>query len=141
MIKFESLPVDILSRIPEVKRVLAEDNNVVFAYIFGGLAEGKIKPLSDIDIAVYLKNTDNLAEYKLSLFDSLTNTLGTSELDLIILNTAPISLTGRVLQNKQILIDKDPPIRHSYESLVLREFFDFKIKEEALFLMRYGIGR
>ncbi|MEW6418506.1 MAG: nucleotidyltransferase domain-containing protein [Nitrospirota bacterium] len=118
-----------------------QDDNVVFAYIFGGFAEGKVKPLSDIDLSVYLRDKDNLAEYKLRLFDRLSDALGTSELDLIILNTAPISITGRIVQNRQILVDKDPPIRHTYESLTVREFFDFKVKEDALFLMRYGIGR
>ncbi len=141
MIKFESLPIDILSRISESKKVLAEDNNVVFAYIFGGLVEDKVKPLSDVDLAVYLRNLDNLAEYKINLFDRLTNSLGTSELDLIILNTASVSIAGRILQHKQNLIDKDPPVRHTYESLTLRKFFDFKVKEEALFTARYGIGR
>jgi predicted nucleotidyltransferase len=141
MIKFEKLPADILSRIPEVKKVLAEDDNVIFAYLFGGLAEGKVAPLSDVDISVYLRNTDHLAEYKLQLFDRLSDALGTSELDLVILNTAPISIAGRILQNGKTLVDKEPPVRHAYESLTLREFFDFKIKEDALFSMRYGIER
>jgi len=141
MIKFERLPANILSRIPEVKSVLVQDDNVIFAYIFGGLAEGKVKPLSDIDISVYLRNIDNLSEYKLRLFDKLTDVLGTGELDIVILNTAPISITGRILQNKQILIDKEPPVRHAYESLTLRKFFDFRVKEDALFSMRYGVGR
>jgi hypothetical protein len=71
----------------------------------------------------------------------LTNSLGTSELDLIILNTTPISITGRIVQHKQDLVDKELQVRHAYESRILREFFDFKVKEDALFLMRYGIGR
>ncbi|MBI5026429.1 MAG: nucleotidyltransferase domain-containing protein [Nitrospirae bacterium] len=141
MIKFERLPADILSRILEGKKILVKDDNVIFVYIFGGLAEGDAKPLSDIDIAVYLRDTSNLVEYKLQLFDKLTDALGTSELDLIILNTAPISLTGRILQKKQTLVDKEPPIRHAYESITLREFFDFKVKEDAFFARRYGVGR
>jgi len=141
MIKFERLPADILSRIPRAIKVLSEDNNVTFAYLFGGIAKGKVTPLSDVDIAVYLKDTDNLAEYKFTLFDKLTEALGTNELDLVILNTAPISLTGRVLQNKEILVDKSPFQRHRYESVTLRKFFDFKIKEEMFFSRRYGIGR
>ena len=141
MIKFERLPADILSRIPDVRRILLHDNNVIFAYLFGGLTEGKVKPLSDIDIAVYLRDADNLAEYKLNLFDRLTDALRTSELDLIILNIVPLSIAGRILLNKQILVDKDLPIRHSYESLTLRKFFDFRIKENAFFFMRYGVGR
>ena len=141
MIKFERLPADILSKIPDVKRILLQDNNIIFAYLFGGLTEGKVNPLSDIDIAVYLRSTDNLAEYKLNLFDRLTDALRTNELDLLILNIIPLSIAGRILQNKQILADKDPPIRHAYESLTLRKFFDFRIKEDTFFFMRYGVGR
>ena len=141
MIKFERLPTDILSKIPDVKRILLQDHNVIFAYLFGGLSEGKVKPLSDIDISVYVRDTDNLAEYKISLFDRLTDSLSTNELDLIILNMAPVSIAGRILENKLILVDKDPPIRHAYESLTLRKFFDFRVKEDAFFSTRYGVGR
>jgi len=141
MIKFEQLPSDVLSRIPEAKTVLAADDNVVFAYLFGGLASGKPRPLSDVDIAVYLQKTDNLAEYKLDLFHRITSALGTTELDLIILNTAPVSITGRILKNKEILVDKNPSLRHSFESLTLRKSFDFKVKEDTFFSVRYGIGR
>lgn len=140
MIKFEKLPEDILSKIAEGNKVLLDDDNVIFAYLFGGLAEGKVTPLSDIDIAVFLKSVNDVAEYKLGLFERLADSLGTSEIDLVILNTAPISLTGRILQKKQILIDKDPPSRHVFESVSLRKFFDFKKKEDIYFLRRYGIG-
>ena len=141
MIKFERLPADILSKIPDVKRILLQDYNVIFAYLFGGLSEGKVKPLSDIDISVYVRDTGNLAEYKISLFDRLTDSLSTNELDLIILNMAPVSIAGRILENKLILVDKDPPIRHVYESLTLRKFFDLRVKEDAFFSIRYGVGR
>jgi len=141
MIKFERLPTDILSKIPDVKRILLQDHNVIFAYLFGGLSEGKVKPLSDIDISVYVRDTGNLAEYKISLFDRLTDSLSTNELDLIILNMAPVSIAGRILENKLILVDKDPPIRHAYESLTLRKFFDLRVKEDAFFSTRYGVGR
>jgi len=59
----------------------------------------------------------------------------------VILNEASTNIAGRVLSNKRILADKDPFRRHRYESLVLREFFDFKIKEDGLYFRRYGIGR
>jgi predicted nucleotidyltransferase len=141
MIKFEKLPSEIQSRLSEISKILSEDNLVIFAYLFGGLAKGEVKPLSDIDIAVYLKDTKHLAEYKLRLFEKLTEGLGTSELDLIILNIAPISLIGRILQTRQVMVDKEPFLRHSFESLKLREFFDFKIKEDSILFRRYGLGR
>src|SRR4030067_3003656 len=140
MIKFERLPEDILTKISEGKKTLIDEDNVIFAYLFGGLAEGKVTPLADIDIAVFLKSSHDVAEYNLGLFDRLSDALGTCEIDLVILNTAPISLTGRILQKKQILIDKDPPRRHVFESVSFRKFFDFKKKEDMYFLRRYGIG-
>jgi predicted nucleotidyltransferase len=141
MIKFEKLPPGVLSRIPRVRETLSRDERVLFAYLFGGLAAGRVSPLSDVDIAVFLNEVSGLAEYKLALFDAVTDALDTAELDLVVLNTAPISIAGRVLQNKQVLVDKDPFRRHAYESLTLRKFFDFRVKEEAVLARRYGIGR
>ncbi|HEY6010047.1 MAG TPA: nucleotidyltransferase domain-containing protein [Nitrospirota bacterium] len=141
MIKFEKLKADILMKIPAVRNVLAEDSRVIFGYLFGGLAAGRVSPLSDVDIAVYARDVSGLASYKLLLFEKLSDALGTAELDLVILNTSPISLAGRILQSGQLLIDKNPFKRHAYESLTRREFFDFRIQEDAFFARRYGIGR
>ena len=141
MIKFERLPPDIIHCLEGIKKILIGDENIIFAYLFGGLAKGDIHPLTDIDLAVYLKYTNELAAYKLQLFNKITDVIGTSEMDLIILNTSPISLTGRILQKREVLVDKEPFSRHAFESLKLREFFDFKIKEDSLFSRRDGLGR
>ncbi|MBI5074498.1 MAG: nucleotidyltransferase domain-containing protein [Nitrospirae bacterium] len=140
MIKIEKLPPDILTKLPDAARVLEQDSDVIFAYLFGGLADKVIKPLSDVDLAVYIKEINDLAEFKMQLFDKLTDALGTGELDLVILNTAPVSLAGRILQKRVVLSDKEPFRRHVYESVTLREFFDFRIKEDIFFKRRYGIG-
>ncbi|ABQ24588.1 type VII toxin-antitoxin system MntA family adenylyltransferase antitoxin [Geotalea uraniireducens] len=140
MIKFERIPVDIKQRLPRVTQALEQDPRIIFAYLFGGLAGGEPKPLSDVDIAVYLADSEHLAEVKLDIFTKLCDLFGTCEIDLVILNTAPISLAGRILQNKQHLVDKEPYLRHRYESLTLRKSFDFRKKEETLFELRYGIG-
>jgi len=84
------------------------------AYLFGGLAAGRVHPFSDVNISVYLNDTGELADYRLTLFDKVTDALETAELDLVVLNTASISIAGRILQNKQLLIDKDPFRRHIY---------------------------
>ena len=141
MIKFEKIPADIKQRLPSVVDALEQDPRVIFAYLFGGAASGELKPLSDIDVAVYLAGAERLAEVKLDLFEKLSDLFGTSEIDLVILNTAPTSLAGRVVQGRQVIVDKEPFRRHCYESLTLREFFDFRNKEEALFELRYGVGR
>lgn len=139
MIRFKPLPEDIDIKINALYDLFMNDANIIFAYIFGGLLKERRNPLSDVDIAIFVKDTDKL-DY-LDLFGNVTNILGTDEVDLIILNTLPISMTGRILQNRRVLIDKDPFLRHRYESINMRRFFDFMIKERSILKRRYGIGR
>lgn len=114
------------------------DSNIIFSYLFGGLLKERQSPLSDIDIAIFVKNIKKF-DY-LDLFCKVTDILGSDEVDLVILNTSPISLTGRILQNRELLIDKNPFLRHRYESITLRKYFDFAIKERDILKRRYGIG-
>jgi len=138
MIRFKKVPEDIFQRIDLLTDLLTEDSNTIFAYLFGSLVKNKKKPLSDVDLGVYVKNIKKL-DY-LSFYEKISNILRTDEIDLVVLNTAPISLTGRILQKRKILIDKNPFLRHRYESRILREFFDFSIKEREILQRRYGIG-
>lgn len=140
MIRFEKLPKDIAARLTGLHEALRDDSNAVFAYLFGSLASGSFGPLSDVDVAVYVNDSREQAEYKLDLFDRLSHAIGTDEIDLVILNQAPISLAGRVLQHGKTVLDKEPFRRYAYESLVRREYFDFRIKEEAFFRRRYSVG-
>jgi predicted nucleotidyltransferase len=138
MIRFKKIPEDIHQKIGLLTDLFMEDSNIIFAYLFGGLARGKKKPLSDVDLGIYVKNIRGL-NY-LWLFSKISQVLCTDEIDLVVLNSAPISLAGRSLQKRKILIDKDPFLRHKYESRILREFFDFTIKEKEILHRRYRIG-
>lgn len=46
--------------IPKIKKALEKHKDIVFAYVFGSLAKGRITLLSDIDIAVYLEDSKNI---------------------------------------------------------------------------------
>jgi predicted nucleotidyltransferase len=140
MVRRDPLPIDILEKLPAASRALEAAPEVVFAYLFGGLARGAPKPLSDVDIAVYLRDASGAGNAKLSLFESITTALGTIEVDLVILNTAPISLVGRIIQGRKLLVDKEPFLRHRFESAKLREFFDFRIREDAFQERRFRNG-
>lgn len=141
MIKDKKLPKNILELLPKVNNFLENYPKVVFAYLFGSLTKGKVNPLSDIDIALYLKKGTNFTRVKMVILKKLIDIFATEEIDLIILNIAPLTLRARIVENKKILVDKDPFLRHSFESLVLREYFDFSKKEEDIFKRRFSLGR
>jgi len=140
MIKRHRLPADMADRLKLLKPLLEADTRVLFAYIFGGLAHDVIRPLSDVDIAVYLGGCGDFSEMKLELAGRLSDTLGTDEIDLVILNNACLSLVGRIIRRKRAIVDKEPFLRHAFESRVMREFFDFSRKEESILLRRFSNG-
>jgi len=138
MIKDKKLPKNILDLLPKANDFLENYPKLVFAYLFGSLTKGKVNPLSDIDIALYLKKGINFAREKMVILKELIDIFGTEGIDLVILNIAPLTLRTRIVENKIILVDKDPFLRHSFESLVLGEYFDFSKKEEEIFKRRFS---
>lgn len=84
MIRERPLPVDIEQRLGTLSHALERGSGVVFAYLFGGAATGQLRPLSDVDVAVYLKETLDPVEARLEALGVLTAHLGTDEVDLVV---------------------------------------------------------
>lgn len=126
---------------PQVEAFLAAHPKVRFAYLFGGLAGRGRSVLSDVDIAVFLSEDADPVEAKLQILGRLMDILGTDEIDLVVLNDASLSLQGRILSGKVVLADNSPFLRHRFESLTLRKFFDFSVKESRILEERYLRGR
>jgi len=102
MIKDKKLPENILELLPKANYFLENYSKVVFVYLFGSLVKGKINPLSDIDLALYFKKGTNFTKEKMFILNELGNILGTEEIDLVILNIAPLTLKARIVGNKKI---------------------------------------
>lgn len=140
MIQKTPLPKDIEQRLSSLGQALDRCPGILFAYLFGGAAGSHLTPLSDVDVAVYLNESVDPVEGRLEAVGVVAAHLGTDEVDLVVLNTAPTALTGRILQSRRVIVDRDPFRRHRYESLALREFFDFRLFEHRLLTRRYGSG-
>ncbi len=135
-----SLPENIRERLRTLGQALEKCSGVTFGYLIGGAAAGRVGPLSDVDVAVYLDSALDPVEQQLEVIEAVTAHLGTDEVDLVVLNTAPTALIGRILQNRQVICDRDPFRRHRFESLALREFFDFRVFEHRLLARRFAGG-
>jgi len=140
MIKFSKLPENILQLLPGAVKYLESHPKILFSYFFGSLAKGTLSPLSDVDIAIFLKKGNNLADRKLEILGKLIDILETDEIDLVVLNTTDLPLVMGVLNNKKLIVDKDPFARHQFESLMMRKYFDFSVIESAQLKRRYLHG-
>jgi len=140
LIKYSKLPDNIEYLLPAGEAYIKSRKDVLFAYLFGGLARGKPSPLSDVDIAVYLSEDGDVIEKKMEILGKLMDLLETDEIDLVILNSAPLALRMKILESKKVIVDNAPFLRHHYEYLTMREYFDFSIREMAILERRFFHG-
>jgi predicted nucleotidyltransferase len=140
MIRGKPLPKDINARLATLGDVLAGRSDIAFAYLFGAAATGRQKPLSDVDLGVYFTEGLDAEEQRLALLPVVTRHLQTDEVDLVVLNHAPIALRGRLIRERRVVMDREPFLRHRFESRTIREYSDFHQFEDRLLSRRYGHG-
>ena len=106
---------------------------VVFAYIFGSFVSGD-DGFNDIDVAVYLSDLGGKRplEFELELEGEL-ETVTRIQVDVRVINTAPLTFVYNVLKNGVVLVDRDPLHRADFEGRICKEYFDFRhLREEYL---------
>ena len=136
-----TLPTDLDRRLHGLGDAIgAASDDVVFAYLFGSAATGALTPRSDVDVAIFAAPGVDTHAVRLAVARACARHLGTDAIDVVMLNTAPISLAGRVLMTRRVLLDRDPHARHRYESLHARMFQDFRIREHRLLTERDASG-
>ena len=113
--------------IDDLKRALTGEEEVAAAYLFGSLARGEDRRDSDIDLAVLFRESPPkvLVGPVSALHDRLERALG-REIDLVVLNGAPVDLVHRVLRDGVLVNERDPAKRVAFEVKARNEYFDLK---------------
>ena len=130
---------DISKRLVRAEHYLKSREDIAFAYLFGSYAQGKEIPLSDVDIAVYLTK-GKFRDKRFEILGDLIDLLKTDKLDLVILNSAALSLKMKIIQTKRVVADNFPFIRHAFESATMRTYMDFSKIEIRLLEKRFLYG-
>ncbi len=107
-----------------VRPVLETDPRVRFAYLFGSQASGDARPDSDVDLAVSLRPQGSLLD-DARLHDQLAAALGRDDVDLLVLEDAPLWLQFRVVAGR-VLFSRDEQERITFRERVEKEFLDFR---------------
>lgn len=100
---------------------------IKFAYIFGSYARGEQGDNSDIDIAIMpnLTGVDKKSEvFMRGNLIEIGKSIFSRDVDVIFLSIDSVFLKYEVIHDGIVIKDNDDRI--SFESLTLREYFDFK---------------
>ena len=100
-----------------IKKVLTQDERVVFAYIYGSFV--KEQSFRDIDLGIYVKNPEENPFLISSDLKTQLSRVGKKEnidltadqFDVQIINHAPFTFLRRVFKEGILLIDRDPELR------------------------------
>lgn len=105
--------------------LVAVDEDVVCAYLFGSQARGDAGKASDIDVAVLFCRAPSatLDGLHFDLADTLESSLH-RPVDLVILNRAPADLVHRVLRDGILVAENDRASRIRFEVNARNEYFD-----------------
>jgi predicted nucleotidyltransferase len=94
------LPTDIAIRTPVLIERVSGNPDVVAVFAFGSFASGKLNPLSDLDFAVLLSKKMSRRECfdkHLDLIGLFTEIFRTEEIDLVLLNDAPLRFAYKII--------------------------------------------
>lgn len=87
----------------------------VFAYLHGSHAEGTPGPASDVDVAAWFGRPVDAW--------SVAPTLP-GRVDLLVLDSAPLELAGRVALYGRLLFERDPAARVAWEATTRKIYLD-----------------
>ncbi len=136
---------------------LATQPDIVAAYLFGSMAQGRAAAHSDIDIAVLLNRIPDgvvcdgeilptgATDRRLALMVEFRR-FADREVDVVILNVAPIILQNQVLRYGRRLYESDRRARVDYEVRAgqiyadLKPMYDFHTRDLLQKIKEVGLG-
>jgi predicted nucleotidyltransferase len=105
----------------------ARPAGIVAAYLFGSVARGTAGARSDVDVAVLYEAAPPATIEGLPLdLEAAIHQLVARPVQVIVLNTAPVSLVHRVLRDGVLVLDQAPSARIRFEVRARNEFFDLQ---------------
>lgn len=115
----------------ELRSLLADDQRVDCAWLFGSAARGEAGPLSDVDVAVLLDAAippEARLEVAAALIEELERRC--SRVDLVLLEEASPAPRHRVFREGLLLFERNARRRIAFETRAIQEYLDFQYLSE-----------
>ena len=111
----------------QAKKIFRSEKKVVLAYFFGSRQNGQDGPLSDYDLAIYLREKDRNQRHKIKfqLEGKLSRALKTDKIDIVIINDVDNpELSFNILKSGELIYQQEP-YKVIIEPKILNRYFDF----------------
>ncbi len=134
MYKFSKIKKNVTAKIPDITNHLSQVPQLISAYLFGSYARDKQDQMSDVDMALLFHHEfplEQMNQLELSIWKKLTAILQTDEIDLLVLNQAPLTLQFEIIRTGKVICNNDNNQRIDFEIRTCARYWDFKkIKDE-----------
>jgi predicted nucleotidyltransferase len=109
-----------------VSRCVSAHKEIQAAYVFGSAVTGRVRPDSDIDIAVLVDRVrpGQMLKYRLKLMAELGSALHRSDVDVVILNEASPLLAHRVLSKGRLVFERSASARVRFQVRTAARYLD-----------------
>ena len=116
----------------QLRAVLAQEPDVLAAYVFGSTASGQARATSDLDVAVLLEGPRSLAALTERRFElgRVLDSCTKRPVDLVILNDASSVLQVQVLRLGCLIYERDRSARVDFEVEAGKTYADLKPMRE-----------
>jgi uncharacterized protein len=116
-------------RLQQLREALETDNALAAVYLFGSCARSTATDISDIDIGILFLLAIDESRYfdlRLEFLSRIMAILRTDKVDLVVLNHAPLHLAREIVAHGNLLLERDPRQRASFEADSIERYLDFK---------------
>lgn len=115
--------------IEKLKEIFKNYPSIATAYLFGSYVSGRISSMSDVDIAVLLKEPYPKGRYLIHQMDYLAVKIGEvlkKEVDIVEMNGQGLIFQHNVLRTGKLIYDAEPTFRTNYVSRLISAYCDFE---------------
>lgn len=106
----------------------------VFVYLFGSLAMGSAGKMSDVDLAVYVKQQCNFSfSQKLQFHGDCCRVLQRNDVDVVVLNqTRNLLLLEQIIRNGEIILKRDQSVLDDFFLKIQHSALDFRLHRKSV---------
>lgn len=119
-------PLDIEPCLEALRAYLAQNKDIAAAYLYGSYGTGAQTPLSDVDLAVlFFPQAKRGLKRVMEIESDLSKICQTGDINLLVLNDAPVLIQHRVISTGRLIHEKDQSTVNSFHEVVFKCYADF----------------